>query len=147
MVKQTAFSISLVIAFFIISCNNGSQNVSEKSESKTTNENRLEKSFSATFSGTTPCADCPGIKTTVSFNPDSTFIENMEYLERNTSFSDTGKWRISDTIITVSFPSKKTSPERFFKIQSDSTIAMLDGDKKEIEGALEKYYVLKKLVK
>ncbi|MGN6530727.1 MAG: copper resistance protein NlpE N-terminal domain-containing protein [Ginsengibacter sp.] len=88
---------------FQISCNNDSEEISDVLQTSSTKLNLFEKNFSGTFSGTTPCADCPGIKTTVSFNPGSTFIEQLEYLERNTSFSDTGKWSISDQIITVSF--------------------------------------------
>lgn len=137
--KQTRFGL-LVVMIFIFSCN------SDSSPSPAKNENRIstnEVSFSGTFSGTTPCADCPGIQTTVSFKDDSTFIEQLEYLGRNTAFSDTGRWSISDSIITVSFASSNSVP-RFFRIKSDTSIAQLDGDKKEIEGALADKFVLKK---
>jgi copper homeostasis protein (lipoprotein) len=144
MKKLLLWLISLII-FFQISCNTRSLKVSENGKTNRTAFNSSENNFSGTFTGTTPCADCPGIKTTVSFNRDSTFIENMEYLARNTSFSDTGKWTISDSMITVSFPAKKKSHERFYRIKSDSTIAMLDGNNKEIEAALSKYYILKKV--
>src|SRR6185312_12139056 len=128
MIRRILFSIFSFAAFFQMSCNNGLPKVAPVSQM----DRGLNSSgFSGTFSGTTPCADCPGIKTTVSFKTDAAFIENMEYLERNTSFSDTGKWQISDKIITVTF-SSNSSPERFYLVKSDSTIAMLDADKKEI---------------
>lgn len=142
MTRRILFSIFSFAAFFQISCNNGLVKVAAGSQ---TDRGLRSPGFSGTFSGTTPCADCPGIKTTVSFKTDFTFIENMEYLERNTSFSDTGKWHMADKIITVTF-SSKSSAQRFYFVKSDSTIAMLDGDKKEIETtATAKSYILKKI--
>lgn len=131
--------------FFQTACINGSQRVSKESgNAEPTQEKSQQDSFSGKYSNVIPCADCPGIETTVSFNADSTFIENMKYLERNSSFSDTGRWRISNKIIMVSFPSK-SSLHRFYRIKSDSVIAILDADKKEIKGALTNNYLLKKL--
>ena len=132
----------LSCAFFQISCNNGSERVSENEVNNSTQEKSLSKTFSGKYSGVTPCADCPGIETTVAFNPDSVFIELLNYLERNVSFSDTGKWSISDKLITVTFPCK--SSERFFLIKSDSTLTMVDAHKKEINGNLTEKYILKK---
>jgi len=142
MLLKRILSLFLFCAFFQISCSNGSERVSEHEENNPTQQESQSKTFSGKYSGVTPCADCPGIKTTVAFNPDSAFIELLNYLERNSSFSDTGKWSISDKIITVSFPGK--SSKRFFLIKSDSTLAMLDADKKEINGNLAEKYILKK---
>src|SRR6185312_1948304 len=141
MIRRILFSIFSFAAFFQMSCNNGLSKVAPISQS---DPGLNSPGFSGTFSGTTPCADCPGIKTTVSFKADATFIENMEYLERNTSFSDTGKWHIADKIITVTFSSKSSAP-KFYLVKSDSTIAILGADKKEIESPMAKYYILKKI--
>lgn len=100
-------------------------------------------SFSGKFYGVTPCADCPGIETTVLFNPDAAFIESLSYQERNLSFSDTGRWNMSDKTITVSF--SKGGNERFYLVKNDSTMAMLDANKKEIEGALASFFILKRI--
>lgn len=136
--------ICIAFVFFQTSCDNGSQRVSERSDkADSIKERSFQDNFSGKYSNVIPCADCPGIETTVSFNADSTFIENMKYLERNSSFSDTGRWRIANKIITVSFPSK-SSKQRFYRIKSDSVIAILDADKKEIKGALTNNYLLKK---
>lgn len=98
------------------------------------------QNFSGKFFGEIPCADCPGIKATVNFRADSTFIENLKYIERNASFADTGKWSISGKIITVSFKNNQS----YFMVKSDSSISMLDGEKKEIEGSLADNYILKR---
>jgi uncharacterized lipoprotein NlpE involved in copper resistance len=33
------------------------------------------------YKGTTPCADCPGIETTLTLNPDSTYVLNLVYVD------------------------------------------------------------------
>ena len=136
------FLLLLGCSFFEISCNSGTERVPEPAENNSTQEKSPSKTFSGKYSGVTPCADCPGIETTIFFTPDSVFIETLNYLDRNVSFSDTGRWIISDKIIAVSFPGKPT--ERFFLIKSDSTLAMLDAEKKEIEGNLAAKFILKK---
>lgn len=41
------------------------------------------KEMSGTYEGTLPCADCPGLKTLVTFNSDGTFHMEETYLERS----------------------------------------------------------------
>jgi hypothetical protein len=126
-------------ALFHLSCGNNSNAPSAQKKNEPAKFDS-SKAFSGIFSGITPCADCPGIEMTVYFKPDSTFIENMVYMERNTSFSDTGKWSISDKIITVSFPKHQA----YFLMKSDSVVSMLDSDKKEIGGDLSDKYSLRR---
>lgn len=132
----------IVIAFwglFQSSCSNNTDNDSTKAGNELTG-NPSPKSFSGIFFGITPCADCPGIETTVHFMEDSIFVENFNYMERNTSFADTGKWSISHKIVTVSFPDHHS----YFLVKSDSVVSILDADKKEIEGPLSDKFILKK---
>lgn len=90
-----------------------------------------------------PCADCPGIEVTLTFNPDSSYSELMIYQERSSSFKDSGRWIRNGKMIEVEYSNKKAPPHSFL-IKSDSTIAWLDADKKEIEGPLKDHYILKK---
>ena len=39
--------------------------------------------WAGTYEGTTPCADCPGIRTTVQLRSDGTFSLSQAYLERS----------------------------------------------------------------
>ena len=98
--------------------------------------------FSGKFYGVTPCADCTGIETTVIFKPNFVFVEMLKYQERNSSFSDTGRWNISGKLISVSF--SKGSNQQFFLIKTDSTIAILNANKKEIKGPLADFFILKR---
>lgn len=139
--RFSLFFLLTVFSLFQISCNNQTKKVPENK----TNQPDLKPSsetFSGTFYGITPCADCPGIETTIHFNPDSTFIESLKYMERNSSFSDTGKWIISQKIITVTFSGK--NQKKYFLKKSDSSVSILDADKKEIEGPLAEKFILKR---
>jgi len=129
--------LSLPVFFLLISCNNNSHN--EINETGNQIKKNKRENPSGKYVGITPCADCPGIKTTIYFKDDSIFIETLEYLDRETSFSDTGIWKIDNKIITVSFPSRQS----YFKIISDSSIAILDAERHEIKGALAKKFILK----
>ena len=135
--SQFYFGLFLPL-FFLISCNNGSHHA----VSKTAEQIKKSKVAmpSGKYAGVTPCADCPGIKTTIYFKDDSTFIENLEYLDREVSFSETGTWKVVNKIITVTFPSHKS----YFKILSDSAIAILDAERHPIKGTLAEKFILKK---
>lgn len=130
----------LIIFSAATSCNQDDKKVTNISPLKSSNINS-SNSFSGEYYGITPCADCPGIETTIYFNPESVFIETLKYQERNSSFSDTGRWSISNHLITVSF--SKGGSERFYLVKNDSSIAMLDVNKKEIGGALASFFILK----
>jgi uncharacterized lipoprotein NlpE involved in copper resistance len=123
---------------FQVSCNNGKDENTGNAIPQKSSAN-----FSGTFSGLIPCADCPGIEVTLSFSPDSSFIESMIYQERSSSFKDSGQWIKDGKMIKVRYNNKKASPH-YFLIKSDSIIAWLDADKKEIEGPLKDHYILKK---
>jgi len=131
-------SILIVFILFQVSCNNG-----KKENTDNAILQRSSTNFSGTFSGLMPCADCPGIEVTLTFNPDSSYSELMIYQERSSSFKDSGRWIRNGKMIEVEYSNKKAPPHSFL-IKSDSTIAWLDADKKEIEGPLKDHYILKK---
>ena len=60
-----------------------------------------ESILSGTYEGTLPCADCPGLQTLITFNPDGTFYMEETYLERSDKpIVTNGKWVLSGDIIT-----------------------------------------------
>lgn len=54
----------------------------------------------ATFRGTLPCADCPGIRTTLDLTADGSATVHRRYIEgepdRDPEFTETGRWTVDD---------------------------------------------------
>ncbi len=92
----------------------------------------------ATFSGTIPCADCPGIKFSLTLRPDSLFYATDVYIEgkdpEHSSFTWWGHWSFSEatrkiTLFTGDHP-------QFLKLVDSNRIRMLDGEGNEIPNGL-----------
>lgn len=93
----------------------------------------------AVFTGTLPCASCPGIETHLLV--DSTgFREVTRYIDENSGFYTTyGIWEISgsDSLILT----KKDELHKTYLIENDS-LRLLDLSGNRIQGDLEENYVL-----
>ncbi|WP_343665070.1 copper resistance protein NlpE [Chryseobacterium mucoviscidosis] len=102
-------------------------------------ENSLD--WDGTYEATVPCADCPGIKTTLVLNKDKTFKITEEYLERNSKNEDTGMftWDSTGSIITLN---GKTSKYKY-KV-GENTLTQLDMEGKPIDGPNKALYIFKK---
>jgi heat shock protein HslJ len=79
----------------------------------------------AAFEGVTPCADCPGIKLTVTLKSDGTFTLHRVYLERPTSSDEHGRWSYDAQRARLTLTPEKGAPE-FFSVTFSSTLHMLD---------------------
>ncbi|HEY1895565.1 MAG TPA: META domain-containing protein [Terracidiphilus sp.] len=88
-------------------------------------------SLPATFVGTLPCADCPGIRYQLNLNADHTFTSRMTYEERNTSFDESGRWELSDDGKTVVLTNGRGSKEKF-ALRVVETLRQLDSAGNEI---------------
>jgi copper homeostasis protein (lipoprotein) len=95
----------------------------------------------ATFVGTLPCADCPGIRYQLNLNADHTFTSRMTYEERNSSFNDDGRWEFSDDGKMVVLHNGRGRAEKF-ALRGVETLRMLDADGNEINSKLN--YELKR---
>lgn len=59
-------------------------------------------SWSGYYTGTLPCADCPGIETTLWVRNDSTYVMQRKYIDRDSlPFGVVGHWSISDHTIEL----------------------------------------------
>lgn len=80
------------------------------------------------FSGTLPCADCAGIRTTLTLLPDSTYRLRRVYLDRGTAHGDTlfvalGRWQqAADDRVALS----GADGVEQFRLRSTDTLRMLD---------------------
>jgi len=96
--------------------------------------------LSGTYEGTLPCADCPGLKTLITFNSDGTFHMEETYLERSDKPTITnGTWVLNKDIITLT-----TGDYKFeYKLISEKEIRWAP-DGQEITGTNLNWSLLKK---
>lgn len=104
-----------------------------------TSENALD--WAGTYDAVVPCADCPGIKTSLTINNDKTFSITEEYIDRNSKNEDKGSftWDSTGSIITL----KGKTANYKYKV-GENKLIQLDMDGKEIDGPNKDLYVFKK---
>lgn len=95
-----------------------------------------------TYSGVLPCADCPGIETTLVLNSNETYRLETKYQGKNTEmpFVIEGNWALKDD--RVKLDGIKDASDTY--LIEDDYLVQLDMDGKKVEGALAEQYVLKK---
>lgn len=111
-----------------------------KSSQGDTSENALD--WNGTYEAVVPCADCPGIKTSLTLNNDKTFSITEEYINRNSKNQDKGSftWDTTGSIITL----KGKTANYKYKV-GENILIQLDMDGKEIDGPNKDLYVFKKI--
>jgi len=111
-----------------------------------TSENSLD--WNGTYSGTTPCASCEGIKTKLSLKSNNTFVLDTEYLGNDdVSFSEKGTivWNSAGNTITLKpngFDDKYGSRQYFV---GENKVIMLDQSGQRVTGPLADKYMLTKI--
>jgi len=102
-------------------------------------QNSLE--WNGTYEAVVPCADCPGIKTTLLLNKDKTFSITEEYIDRNSKNNDKGTfdWDATGSVITLNGKSANYK----YKV-GENKLFQLDMDGKEITGPNKDLYVFNK---
>jgi|SRR5580700_5391121 hypothetical protein len=103
----------------------------------------------AQYRGVLPCADCPGIDTTLSLLANSPndlahtrYVLKSSYQERNNTFTETGTWTIVHgtpdnpyaTVYQLK-PKDGGQPTNFLRV-SDNEILQLDSERRRIDSKL-----------
>lgn len=98
-----------------------------------------------TYTGTLPCADCEGIKTTLVLNKDTSFTLKEEYLGKKEpmAFNAKGKWVVHVNTITLQFD-KELQDRRVQYKAGENKLWLLDQEGKAITGTLADKYILTK---
>lgn len=90
-------------------------------------------SFPATWLGTLPCADCPGIDVTLDLRADGIFYLRREYRERG-EVDEIGRWSLSgDDMLTLSGPA---GTPLAFRLADDGSLHLLDREGRPIDSGL-----------
>mgnify|MGYP005749718415 FL=1 len=97
-----------------------------------------------TYEGTLPAADCPGIKTVLTINADSTYLLQQDYIDREDGHDEaSGVLEVLDgNVLMLVRPS--SGEHTFYKVKDAESIAMTDSLGNEAEGEIAKLYVLTK---
>lgn len=97
-----------------------------------------------TYEGTLPAADCPGIKTVLTINADSTYQLQQDYIDRKDGHDEaSGVLQVLDgNVMMIVRPS--SGEHSFYKVKDSKSIVMTDSLGNEPEGETAKLYVLTK---
>jgi len=96
------------------------------------------KAFAGTFTGTLPCADCPGIDTRLGLAADGTYTITESYQERSVpALKGDGTWTAEGNNQRLRLdPNSKSDNDRLFAILSNDEIRQLDMQGNPIESSL-----------
>ncbi len=94
-----------------------------------------QRGFAGTFTGTLPCADCPGIDVTLVLEGDGTYNTAHVYRERpDGTWAIDGHWSVeADNSVIRLDPNSKTEEDQLYAIDSSERIVMLDTQGEKID--------------
>tara|TARA_R110002020_G_scaffold68476_1_gene179266 strand:- start:1731 stop:2195 length:465 start_codon:yes stop_codon:yes gene_type:complete len=150
--KKAAIVFTIAASVFL-GCKNGedkktySEETTEISEDTVVvdshnSENSLD--WAGIYEGTTPCADCEGIKTVLELRDDKTYALSQTYLgkpEAENEFTKTGDFVWDETGSKVLLKSENDTLQ--YKV-GENQLWMLDKSGNVITGDLADLYILKK---
>ena len=135
MKKKLVLTAAVIAALSVVSCNG------KKTNSQGADQDSLSY---AEYEGTLPAADCPGIKTVLTLNADSTYQYSADYLERKDGHDEaSGIFKVlANNVVEIIRPS--SGETTYFKVKDANSLIMTDSLGTEPEGAMAKHYVLTK---
>jgi uncharacterized lipoprotein NlpE involved in copper resistance len=96
------------------------------------------RAFAGTYTGTLPCADCPGIDETLVLELDGNFVLTDTYRERPGSTNVVqGSWSVEGGSRIRLDPGSKDQQDRLFAIEGTGSLVMLDTEGKPIESPFD----------
>lgn len=135
------FIIAASLSLLACQSNTTTSHAHNESFKDTLHNSQNSLDWSGTYIGIIPCADCPGIETTVVLNQDETFTYKASYLERNLILIDSGKFMWHDHGSIVHIKGKEVDMK--YKV-GENQLFSLDQEEKIIDGPLHNNYILKK---
>ncbi|MEJ7137119.1 copper resistance protein NlpE [Amphibiibacter pelophylacis] len=99
--------------------------------------------WEGTYRGTLPCADCDGIKTTITLRGDGSYSQTSIYVGRGARFSETGRYTWNRAGSRITLTGKDHDPSLF--IVGENHLEMLNQDGSPVTGPLANDYRLDKV--
>lgn len=152
MKKKLVLTAAVIAALSVGSCNSKKTNAPEtdqdslsyaEKDSLDSNDFVLD-SIAGTYEGTLPAADCPGIKTMLTLNADSTYQYSADYIDRKDGHDEaSGVLQVLDGSVLMLVRPSSGEPT-FYKVKDAKSVVMTDSLGNEPEGEMAKLYVLTK---
>lgn len=89
----------------------------------------------ATFMGSLPCADCPGIEYQLDLRRDHTYASRMVYEERNAHYEESGRWSLDSDGRVLTLYSKRGNAQKY-AVRDAETLRQLDAKGNAIQSKL-----------
>jgi len=143
--------LMLVVFIFLtglsLSCNQSkkSQNKEVAEPVATADNSKNSLDWDGVYRGVLPCADCPGIQTTIHLNKDQSFRSTVRYLGKEDNvFEHSGNftWNAEGNTITLSNAGNNNQPLNYFV--GENTLTQLDMQGQKVTGERATDYVLTK---
>ena len=84
------------------------------------------------YRGMLPCADCTGIKTTLTIKGDHTYQLQSFYINRGTPFTESGTWEMVDKNNKTYYQLKSGHLITYYRIINDRIVQMVDNNQNPI---------------
>lgn len=97
---------------------------------------------SGVYAGELPCADCPGIRTTLYLRASGVYTRISEYVDRG-SFEEGGSWTIDGASLIRMTPAAPGASPSLARAE-EGAVRLLNADAEAVEGPLADFYLLKK---
>lgn len=142
----------IIIAVAMLAANCGDKKTKDETLPSPVDTTSVEMTHSAQnsldylgrYQGILPCADCPGIETTIELTEDFSYVMTRTFLERNVKpFTETGTFKWNEQGDGIVLSGSADEPVKYFV--GENYLIQLDRDGNRIEGKLSDKYVLKKL--
>lgn len=141
--------LAVIAAAMMVACNGKKTAQDETKNDSVSVADSVSADFdltvvAGTYEGTLPAADCPGIKTVLTINADSTYQLQQDYIDRKDGHDEaSGVLQVLDgNVMMLVRPS--SGEHSFYKVKDSKSIVMTDSLGNEPEGETAKLYVLTK---
>ncbi len=142
MKKSIFMGLSCAALLCFAACTGGNKNQESQETTTETTQVATEAAWAGTYTGVTPCADCPGITVTLVLNADNTYALTSAPQGSDKVFEQAGtiEWAENGTDFTL----VSAEGERAMYRLADASVIMLDAEGKVVEGELAASYILNK---
>jgi heat shock protein HslJ len=140
--KITFICTLLLSGLFLLHCNTPAPATTSPTTSTDPHSSYNSLDWDGIYRGVLPCADCPGIQTTIYLNRDLTYLKRTKYLDRPDSAEETKgmfSWNAAGNTITLKGAG---DPASYFV--GENTLTQLDMKGNKITGNLAGHYILSK---